>query len=185
MALTSILPSAFWRTAMALTAHLGCSGTELLWLTLNLGAGRHVESTELCIYSAHLSSAPCGAFPSEGFCLRPYVMLLGRSAAPSTCQRLSSDSHAVERPLQIRARAVRLAATQVSYAIGVAQPLSVHVDTYGTGTIPDKEILAKVLEKFDFRPGAHRQNLILFRNQCINLTWLNQIQILITITLLY
>jgi len=43
---------------------------------------------------------------------------------------------------------------QVSYAIGVAQPLSVFVDTYGTGTIPDKEILAKILEKFDFRPGA-------------------------------
>ena len=43
---------------------------------------------------------------------------------------------------------------QVSYAIGVAEPLSVHVDTYGTGTIPDREILAKVLEKFDFRPGV-------------------------------
>ena len=42
---------------------------------------------------------------------------------------------------------------QVSYAIGVAQPLSVHVDSYGTGKIPDKAILAKVLEKFDFRPG--------------------------------
>ena len=44
---------------------------------------------------------------------------------------------------------------QVSYAIGVAQPLSVHVDTYGTGTIPDKEILQAVLKNFDFRPGEH------------------------------
>lgn len=43
---------------------------------------------------------------------------------------------------------------QVSYAIGVAQPLSVHVDTYGTGTIPDKDILDAVLKNFDFRPGA-------------------------------
>ena len=42
---------------------------------------------------------------------------------------------------------------QVSYAIGVAKPLSVHVDTYGTGKKPDKEILAAVLKKFDFRPG--------------------------------
>ena len=42
---------------------------------------------------------------------------------------------------------------QVSYAIGVAQPLSVHVDTYGTGKKPDKEILAAVLRAFDFRPG--------------------------------
>ena len=45
-------------------------------------------------------------------------------------------------------------AMQVSYAIGVAQPLSVHVDTYGTGAIPDKEILQAVLKNFDFRPGA-------------------------------
>lgn len=43
---------------------------------------------------------------------------------------------------------------QISYAIGVAQPLSVHVDTYGTGSKPDKAILAAVLKAFDFRPGA-------------------------------
>ncbi len=42
---------------------------------------------------------------------------------------------------------------QISYAIGVAQPLSVHVDTYGTGSKPDKVILAAVLKAFDFRPG--------------------------------
>lgn len=42
---------------------------------------------------------------------------------------------------------------QISYAIGVAQPLSVYVDTYGTGSIPDKQILAAVLKAFDFRPG--------------------------------
>lgn len=45
-------------------------------------------------------------------------------------------------------------AMQVSYAIGVAQPLSVHVDSYGTGSVPDKEILQAVLKNFDFRPGA-------------------------------
>lgn len=33
--------------------------------------------------------------------------------------------------------------TQVSYAIGVPEPLSVFVDSYGTGTIPDSKILAK------------------------------------------
>jgi S-adenosylmethionine synthetase len=52
---------------------------------------------------------------------------------------------------------------QVSYAIGVAQPLSVHVDTYETGKIPDKEILKKVLDKFDFRPGMMARNLDLQR----------------------
>lgn len=56
---------------------------------------------------------------------------------------------------------------QISYAIGVAQPLSVYVDTYGTGSIPDKQILAAVLKAFDFRPGmsllgcAECYNLIL------------------------
>ncbi len=45
---------------------------------------------------------------------------------------------------------------QISYAIGVAQPLSIHVDTYGTGVKPDKEILASVTKAFDFRPGTPR-----------------------------
>ena len=57
----------------------------------------------------------------------------------------------------------RRALVQVSYAIGVAQPLSVHVDTYGTGTIPDREILAKVLKAFDFRPGLIARSLDLFK----------------------
>jgi S-adenosylmethionine synthetase len=42
---------------------------------------------------------------------------------------------------------------QVGYAIAVAEPLSVNVDTYGTGTKPDKEILAIIKKNFDMRPG--------------------------------
>ena len=49
---------------------------------------------------------------------------------------------------------------QISYAIGVAQPLSVHVDTYGTGSKPDKVILAAVLKAFDFRPGKLHSKLL-------------------------
>ncbi|XP_078443614.1 S-adenosylmethionine synthase 5-like [Wolffia australiana] len=52
---------------------------------------------------------------------------------------------------------------QVSYAIGVPDPLSVFVDSYGTGTIPDKEILKLVKENFDFRPGMIAINLDLKR----------------------
>ncbi|KAL3139177.1 hypothetical protein ABBQ32_005955 [Trebouxia sp. C0010 RCD-2024] len=52
---------------------------------------------------------------------------------------------------------------QISYAIGVAQPLSVHVDTYGTGNKPDKAILAAVLKAFDFRPGMIARDLDLMR----------------------
>jgi S-adenosylmethionine synthetase len=43
---------------------------------------------------------------------------------------------------------------QVAYAIGVAHPLSVFVETFGTGQIPDEEISQAVLDLFDLRPGA-------------------------------
>jgi S-adenosylmethionine synthetase len=55
------------------------------------------------------------------------------------------------------------ASAQVSYAIGVPEPLSVFIDTYGTGKIPDKEILAKVKKAFDFRPGPIGRDLDLKR----------------------
>ena len=43
---------------------------------------------------------------------------------------------------------------QLAYAIGVAEPVSVFVDTYGTGVISDGEIALKVRELFDLRPAA-------------------------------
>ncbi|OMO99103.1 S-adenosylmethionine synthetase [Corchorus capsularis] len=48
---------------------------------------------------------------------------------------------------------------QVFYAIGLSEPLSVFVDSYGTGKTPDKEILQIVKENFDFRPGMISINL--------------------------
>ncbi len=41
---------------------------------------------------------------------------------------------------------------QVAYAIGVSRPVSVFVDTYGTGKLPDGEIADIVLKEFDLRP---------------------------------
>jgi len=52
---------------------------------------------------------------------------------------------------------------QVSYAIGVAEPLSVFVDTYGTGVKSDSEILAITLKNFDLRPGVLMRDLQLKR----------------------
>jgi len=43
---------------------------------------------------------------------------------------------------------------QLAYAIGIVEPVSVHVDTFGTGEVPDHEIAVAVREVFDFRPGA-------------------------------
>jgi S-adenosylmethionine synthetase len=41
---------------------------------------------------------------------------------------------------------------QLAYAIGVARPMSIHVDTFGTGIIPDKEITSAVEDIFDLTP---------------------------------
>jgi S-adenosylmethionine synthetase len=52
---------------------------------------------------------------------------------------------------------------QVAYAIGMARPLSVNVETFGTGHIPDDEIAKLILEHFDLRPGAIIRDLGLRR----------------------
>lgn len=52
---------------------------------------------------------------------------------------------------------------QVSYAIGVPEPLSVFVDSYGTGKKSDAEILEIIKKNFDFRPGLIGKNLDLKR----------------------
>ncbi len=52
---------------------------------------------------------------------------------------------------------------QVAYAIGVAHPLSVNVETFGTGKIADEKISKLILEHFDLRPGAILRDLDLRR----------------------
>jgi len=52
---------------------------------------------------------------------------------------------------------------QVAYAIGVAHPLSVNVETFGTGKIGDAQMADLVLEHFDLRPGAIIRDLGLRR----------------------
>jgi S-adenosylmethionine synthetase len=52
---------------------------------------------------------------------------------------------------------------QISYAIGVAQPISVFVNTFGTGKLSDEEILELVKRHFDLRPRAIIEHLQLLR----------------------
>ncbi len=52
---------------------------------------------------------------------------------------------------------------QVSYAIGVAHPLSLAVETFGTGRIPDDKIIELIREHFDMRPAAIIRDLDLRR----------------------
>jgi S-adenosylmethionine synthetase len=52
---------------------------------------------------------------------------------------------------------------QVAYAIGVSHPLSLNVETFGTGRVSDERIAALILEHFDLRPGAIIRDLDLRR----------------------
>ena len=54
---------------------------------------------------------------------------------------------------------------QVAYAIGVAHPVSLMVDTYGTGKLPDPTLTKIVSEIFDFRPAAIIRDLDLRKPQ--------------------
>lgn len=54
---------------------------------------------------------------------------------------------------------------QVAYAIGVARPVSVRVDTHGTGTVSDEVLAEAVTQEFDFRPAAIIDALQLRRPQ--------------------
>ena len=52
---------------------------------------------------------------------------------------------------------------QVSYAIGVAEPTSVMIDTFGTGKLSDEELVQIVRKHFDLRPAGIIQMLDLRR----------------------
>ena len=52
---------------------------------------------------------------------------------------------------------------QVAYAIGVAHPISIMVQTFGTGVLDDPRLCEVVRETFDLRPGAFRRDLDLHR----------------------
>src|SRR5262249_5618744 len=43
---------------------------------------------------------------------------------------------------------------QVAYAIGVAEPVSILIDTMDTGTVPDQKLSSALRELFDFRPSG-------------------------------
>jgi len=59
----------------------------------------------------------------------------------------------------VAAGAARRFELQIAYAIGVAVPVAVYVDTFGTGVRPDEELAAVVKEVFDLRPRAITERL--------------------------
>ena len=63
----------------------------------------------------------------------------------------------------VAAKLARRCELQLAYAIGVAKPVSVRVDTFGTGVVPDELLEKAVQEVFDFRPKAIIETLGLRR----------------------
>lgn len=59
----------------------------------------------------------------------------------------------------VKAGLCRRVLVQVSYAIGIAKPLAIFVNSYGTGVRSDKELLRIVEKNFDLRPGMIVKNL--------------------------
>jgi len=63
----------------------------------------------------------------------------------------------------VAAGLARRVAVQLAYAIGVAEPVSIMVDSFGTGTSEDDELARRVREVFDLRPDAIIETLGLRR----------------------
>lgn len=63
----------------------------------------------------------------------------------------------------VAAKLCKRALVQLAYAIGVAEPLSVHVDTYGTGAKSDFDLVKIIKANFDMRPGCIIRDLKLKR----------------------
>jgi S-adenosylmethionine synthetase len=63
----------------------------------------------------------------------------------------------------VAAKLARKVEVQVAYAIGVAEPVGVYVNTFGTGTVDEEKLSAYVAAKFDMRPRAIIEQLNLLR----------------------
>lgn len=63
----------------------------------------------------------------------------------------------------VAAKLAKKCEVQIAYAIGIAEPLSISVNTFGTGTISDDAIVEKIKAVFDLRPGMIIKQLDLRR----------------------
>jgi S-adenosylmethionine synthetase len=61
----------------------------------------------------------------------------------------------------VAAGLARRALVQLSYAIGVAEPLSIYVDTYGTGKVSDERLVEIIRKNWDLRPGVIGEHFVI------------------------
>ena len=82
---------------------------------------------------------------------------------PSKVDRSAAYSARYVAKNLVAAGLVERCEVQVSYAIGRAHPTSIAVETFGTGAVPERELLELVRRHFDLRPGAIIANMDLLR----------------------
>jgi S-adenosylmethionine synthetase len=99
----------------------------------------------------------------------PTAAWAATAAAPS---RARTRRRSTARPATTRATSRRTSSppaspkrceVQIAYAIGVAQPVGVHVNTFGTGKVEDETLEKYIIENFDMRPKAIIDELDLLR----------------------
>lgn len=73
---------------------------------------------------------------------------------PSRIDRIAAYAARYAARNVVTAGLARTCEIQLSYAIGQARPVSVEIETFGTGTMPDADIRTSIDRAFDFRPGA-------------------------------
>ena len=74
----------------------------------------------------------------------------------------SMNSYRLPAKSLVAAGLARRALVQLSYAIGVAEPLSIYVDTYGTGKRSDEQIVEIIRKNWDLRPGVIGKTTVIF-----------------------
>ena len=82
---------------------------------------------------------------------------------PSTVARSAAYAARYVAKNIVAAGLAKRAEVQVSYAIGVAKPVSISVNTFGTGTVADEKIARAIPEVFDLRPYGLIKQLDLLR----------------------
>lgn len=83
-----------------------------------------------------------------------HTLLVGLVSPSYILHFLASHGNAILAKSLVAAGLARRVLVQLSYAIGVAEPLSIYVDTYGTAKKSDEELVAIISKNWDLRPGV-------------------------------
>ncbi len=101
---------------------------------------------------AGLTGRKMAADTYGGFSRQSAAALSGKD--PTRIDRTGAYAARFAARTVVAAGLARECEVQLSYSIGIARPVSVHVNTFGTGHITDAEIAGRIGELFDFRPAA-------------------------------